>query len=242
MNEYDESGTSRDGVYSERELFSNLDKDFVPLSKTGALSMLDALLKHPGRLIYEIVTVRPGRVAVVLLGIMTVSMLFYGLIMGSFSGDMQLLLVPVKVTVGLLLSGLICLPSLYIFSSLSGGDQSFLEVAGILLLNLALSSLLLIGFAPVTWIFSQSTGTVGFMGTLHILFWLIAVYFGTGLLCKAFRYLNRRNMRFLKLWKIIFIIVVFQMSTALRPLVGEYEGSAFSKEKKFFLEHWAESF
>jgi len=43
---------------------------------------------------------------------------------------------------------------------------------------LMLMTILLIGFAPVAWLFSQSTESLGWMGFLHLLFWLIATAFG----------------------------------------------------------------
>jgi len=39
-------------------------------------------------------------------------------------------------------------------------------------------TVLLIGFAPVAWLFSQSTESLLLMGALHLVFWLIATYFG----------------------------------------------------------------
>ena len=154
-----------------------------------------------------------------------------------FSGREQLWVVPVKVTLGLLLSGAICLPSLYIFISLAGGRQSFAQTSGLLLLALTLNSVLLVGFAPVTWVFSQSTGTVVFMGCLHLLFLMVSIHFGLRLMKKSFAFLNERTMHVLKIWVIIFVMVIMQMTTVVRPLVGKHEKLKLD-EKKFFIGHW----
>jgi len=44
----------------------------------------------------------------------------------------------------------------------------------------------------------------------------------------------------LRIWTVIFILVMIQMTTALRPLVGRSE-SFLPGEKKFFLDHWREN-
>ena len=42
---------------------------------------------------------------------------------------------------------------------------------------------------------------------------------------------------YLKIWAIIFVVVTLQMSTALRPIIGEAE-TLLPQEKKFFVNHW----
>lgn len=119
--------------------------------------VVDSLLKHPARVVYEIAKNGSVRCAAALLAITAVCLLGYGVVMGTFSGGAQWWAVPLKVALGMLFSALICLPSLYIFACLSGGKQSLPEVGGFLLLALALGSILLVGFAPIAWIFSQTT-------------------------------------------------------------------------------------
>jgi len=201
---------------------------------------VEALLKRPASVIHEIANGNLAGTAAVLLAIATACMLGYGVIMGAFSGGHQLWAVPLKTVTGMLLSALICLPSLYIFVCMSGGEQSFAEVWGLFLSSLALTAILLAGFAPVTWIFSQSTNAVAFMGFLHLAFWIVGTYFGLRLLQVALAFLNKRPARILGLWSVIFTLVVMQMCTTLRPLVGEFEEFQF-QEKKFFLVHWLSS-
>ncbi len=38
-------------------------------------------------------------------------------------------------------------------------------------------------------------------------------------------------------WAGVFFLVVLQLSTTLRPLVGEFDGLSLA-DKQFFLEHW----
>ena len=58
--------------------------------------------------------------------------LIYGLVAGTFSGGPQLWIAPAKIAMGLMISALICLPSLYIFTCLSGSQARLVEVCGML--------------------------------------------------------------------------------------------------------------
>ena len=113
-------------------------------------------------------------------------------------------------------------------------------MAGVLFGAVCLSALLLIGFAPVAWIFSQSTDSAAFMGTLHLLFWMIGLLFGLRLIDGIVRLLGGKDGGLLRTWTVIFVVVCLQMTTTLRPIVGRSE-RFFRAEKQFFLAHWFES-
>jgi hypothetical protein len=151
-------------------------------------------------------------------------------------GD-QLWAAPVKIAGGLLFATLICLPSLYIFTCLSGAQARLVEVCGLLAGLLMLMTILLVGFAPVAWIFSQSTESIAWMGTLHLAFWFVATIFGVRFLKNGFAEANARSQAGVNVWIIIFLLVAVQMTTALRPILGQSE-TFFPTEKKFFLVHW----
>src|SRR5260370_39269173 len=110
----------------------------------------------------------------------------YGVVVGSFSMGTQLWASPVKIAGGLLVPGVICLPSLYIFACISGSRAGLLELCGLVVGLLMLMSVLLIGLAPVAWLFSQSTESPPWLGALHPTFWFIATYFGLRFLAQAF--------------------------------------------------------
>jgi hypothetical protein len=152
---------------------------------------------------------------------------------------MQLWAAPLKIILGLTVSGLMCLPSLYIFSCLAGLRAGFSTLLSVMAGMLALTALLLAGFAPVLWIFGQSTESLGFMGLLTLVIWGIAGSFGLGLLKKAETFYGTTGGSHLSVWLFIFTLVALQMSTALRPILGPGEQTSFLPEKKmFFLEHW----
>ena len=207
----------------------------APLPKRGMLAVLDGLLRLPANLMYELST-RPSthlRLLVLMLGTMAV----VGGFVGAFAGGYQLLVVPLKLSLGMTFCALLCLPSLYIFACLSGGGQGLRETAGALLAGVALTSLLLVGFAPVSWVFSQATDSSALMGGLHLFFFLVSAHFGLRLTRRALASVGGRAVPALGLWSLVFLLVVLQMSTTLRPLVGPFEGLAFA-DKQFFLTHW----
>jgi fatty acid desaturase len=105
------------------------------------------------------------------------SMLLFGFVLGCFAKHEQLWSAPAKITAGLIFSGMICFPSLYIFATLAGARVTISQLAACLAGALALAGLLLLGFAPAVWIFAESTDSLGFMGSLAIGAWIIAVTF-----------------------------------------------------------------
>jgi hypothetical protein len=167
-------------------------------------------------------------------------MALYGVVVGSFSGGPQMWIAPVKLALGTLLSVLICLPSLYIFACLGGIDARLRTVTGVLFAAVGLGALLLIGFAPVAWIFSQSTDSVAFMGALHLMLWAIGISFGLRLIEAMGRLLTGSARSHLKLWGLIFVVVCLQMMTTLRPIIASSK-TFFPTEKKFFLANWFDS-
>ena len=204
------------------------------------LLLLETLLKHPGRIIYELHGAGRDRLAIWFLFFALAGMAVYGVVVGTLAGGSQLWIAPTKLVLGTLLTVLLCLPSLYVFSCLGGSDVRLGGITGALAATVCLSSLLLLGFAPVAWIFSQSTDSVAFMGALHLLFWLIGLFFGLRLIAGMSRFRGETGRGHLKIWSLIFILVCLQMTTTLRPIVGR-SNRFLPEEKKFFLSHWMES-
>jgi hypothetical protein len=199
---------------------------------------VESLLRQPRRLMHQLRQPGRGHIIVALLGLAVVCALVYGVVVGTFSGDTQLWAAPVKTAAGLFFAAAICLPSLYIFACLGGSQARLIEVVGLLAGLLALMTVLLVGFAPVAWVFSQSTQSVGAMGALHLAFFLVATCFGLRFLLAGFVQLKTASAG-LSVWTLTFILVLLQMTTALRPFIGTSD-SFFPKDKKFFIAHWVE--
>jgi hypothetical protein len=198
---------------------------------------IEAILRHPRRMMFQLRQPGAGKVIAAMILISIICALIYGAVVGTFSGGTQLWAAPVKIAMGLAISALICLPSLYIFTCLSGSQARLVEIGGLLAGLVMLMTVLLVGFAPVAWIFSQSTESLAWMGALHLAFWFIATLFGLRFLKNGFAHSSARSQAGINTWVIIFLLVAIQMTTALRPILGNSE-NFFPKEKEFFVTHW----
>jgi len=205
----------------------------------NVVAAIDAILRHPRRVMFQLCQSDAGNLIAMMLLVSVVCSLIYGVVAGTFSGGDQLWAAPVKIAVGLMISALICLPSLYIFTCLSGSQARLVEVCGLLAGLLMLMTILLIGFAPVAWIFSQSTESLAWMGTLHLVFWFIATLFGLRFLNSGFSHSNARSHAGFYTWVVIFLLVAVQMTTALRPILGT-ANTILPTEKQFFVSHWGD--
>lgn len=209
----------------------------------GIFGWVKALLKQPVSVAGNLLADKGPTGTKVFLIVFIVCHLAYGLIMGLFSGESQLALVPLKLVLGMAVGALLCYPSLYIFACLSGADVAPGKVFSLLVGGLAMCSLLLVGFLPVSFIFTFSVKSVGFMGIVHLGIWAISVLFGCRYIRQGLSQGVRDGNGFLYLWNIVLILTLLQMGTTLRPLLGpQKEGDPIVKtEKKFFLVHWGES-
>ncbi len=201
------------------------------------IGAIEAILRQPRRLMFQLRQPGAGKIIGAMLVVSIVCALVYGVIVGTFSRGDQLWIAPVKIAGGLMVSALLCLPSLYIFACLSGSQAKLGEVFGFLAGLLTLMTILLVGFAPVALIFSTSTESLNWMGTLHLVFWFIATMFGLRFFDAAFSHTNAKSHAGLHTWAFIFLLVMLQMTTAIRPIVGTSD-SFFPAEKKFFITHW----
>ena len=208
-----------------------------PVKVTGTASAIEALLRSPASLFFAL-SVRPG-LAASLAGVALLCAAVFGLVIGTYSGGTQLWASPLKTVGGLAVSALICFPSLYIFACMSGFRRPVQLLVGAYVCGITLCGLVLLGFAPVLWVFTQSTNSLFFMGSLLVTTWLIAFFLGLNRLFQFLRENPNQTLLPLYLWLGMFLIVTLQMSTALRPVLGTPD-SFLPTEKRFFLHHWVQ--
>lgn len=210
----------------------------TPQNDTSLSAVFEGLLKSTKNLIAGITDGKaPITFTSKLLILALLGFVIFGVTMGSFSFHEQLWAAPLKTLLGLTFSTIICLPSLYIFSALTGTSLGIKQIIQGMAGALALIATLLLGFTPVLWVFSQSTTSEVFFGFLVLMTWLISLFFGTGFLLKMLEKSGSHNKGPLRVWIGILLLVTLQMSTTLRHLVGRSE-RLFTTEKRFFLEHW----
>jgi hypothetical protein len=215
------------------------EKPLVLPERPSLRIWIEALLRHPTGLAGH--DLSGGRRAFgAFMAIAVASLVVFGFVLGTFAYHHQLWAAPLKLVLGTLFGALICFPSLYIFASLAGAEISLNRLATLCGGMLALAGLLLLGFAPAVWIFTQGTLSFGFMGFLALAAWMVATMFGFRFLFNALRVHGARSRTPLLIWAIIFLLVGLQLTTTLRPILGRSD-RFFTPEKKFFLEHWGDS-
>jgi hypothetical protein len=213
----------------------------APLPETLDLkSLFEALLRRPHDLVARLADGNHGATGRFAL-MAVVSFLLFGFVLGCFAKHEQLWAAPAKITAGLLFSGVICFPSLYIFSTLAGARVSISQLAACLAGALALAGLLLLGFAPAVWIFAESTDSFGFMGALAVGSWIVAVFFALRFLKSVVFATGGTQKGPVMIWSAVFLLVTLQMTTSLRPILGRSD-VRLTQEKKFFLQHWGDTF
>ena len=222
-----------------RPVVTGPDPDFKAMEHKGFSNILNSLLKKPLSVVYEL-NQSPSRILGVLCLVSLVCLGVFGFVLGLFSAGDQLWAAPVKVIGGVFFSGLICLPSLYMFGALGGMDAKFPSVAGLMLTFLAITSLLLVGFAPVVWLFSTSSNSLVFFGFLSLAIWMVCLLFGLRVISRASRSMGGGHGGHLAIWAIIFATVTLQMTSSLRPIIGKSDKFLNLEEKRFFLGYWFE--
>ncbi len=220
---------------------NRISESYGALHEFSLFATIEGLLKNPGKILFEIQEGKSNKIHWNLLLISILSFAFYGLIIGLFSGGNQIFYAIGKVSIGLIVSALLCLPSLYVFMSQIGSEISAKTVIGILLVFIAIIGLLLVAFSPILWLFNESTDSLRFIGTLHFFSYLISVIIGFGLISKCIHFLTNKSTELIRIWVVLFLFVTFQMSTTLRPILGTSE-TILPNEKTSFILYWMEDF
>jgi hypothetical protein len=192
----------------------------------------------------------------------------YGACMGLFAAlreehatALQVLASAVKVPLLFLLTLVVTVPSLYVFSALAESRLRFPSTLRLLLAAVAVNLALLASFGPVTAFFTFSTESYAFMVLLNVAFFALAGAVGLAFLRRALgavfvgvepppgaaapAFLPRRDSspaakarRVFGAWTLIYGVVGAQMAWILRPFVGtpDLPFSLFRpRESNFFM-------
>jgi hypothetical protein len=214
----------------------------VASESPGPQHLVGLVLKAP-RAFAELVTADRFRLRASLMLLLTAAGFYavYGVSMGVFSGGHAIWMSGLKVPMIALASVALCAPSLYVLLGLNGSPITLRQSIAILAGSACLASLLLVGFAPVAWLFGVSTSNVQFMVLLHLLVACIGIGYGLRLLGLSVPYGYEGN-KVLLLWTCVFLLVSAQMVTYFRPLLTvSASGSFHEQQKQFFFQHLRES-
>mgnify|MGYP000138013408 CR=1 FL=1 len=152
----------------------------------------------------------------------------YGSIIGSFSGPVQIISSAIKLPALYLLTLLICLPTLYLYEISLGCKRSFGQYLVLLLAATSVISVMLFGFAPITFFFRLSIHDYQFFQLLNLVILGITGLIGINVFYQCMRFITEQEAenkkyrtRLLKAWLVLYGFVGSQLGWTLRPFFGD---------------------
>lgn len=206
----------------------------------GLLATFNELLTRPLSLLDR----APGsgtQLALSLLAGSVVAYVLYGAAAGFFQGGSQILVTAVKTPLIILLSLLLCLPSLFVFAAMAGARWTAATFLALLSGFAGTLALVLLALLPVSWLFSASSRHLGTAVVLQFALWIAALLLTSRFLRQALGALGA-TAGAIFLWLTLFAIVSLQVTTMLRPVLERETGAPlFETGKKSFLEHMGDT-
>jgi hypothetical protein len=146
----------------------------------GRIALIEWLLKYREHLFEDIVERRNlGRYILDAFLVTLLGSIFYGLVVGICIGGWQILFDPIKLPWVLILTLLLCLPSLYVFSCYRGSRLDLLQTCALAFSSTAVVATILIGFAPIVWFFMfTAPGSHHFAVLINVAVFAVAGIFG----------------------------------------------------------------
>ena len=153
----------------------------------------------------------------------------YGAIVGSTHGGLQIISSAFKLPALYLLTLLICLPTLYFMDIVLGSKRTFGQYLALLLASMAMISVMLFGFAPVTLFFRLSIDDYWFFLLLNIVVLGFTGFVGVRFFYKSMQTLMQKEKeqtispnrhKLIKAWLFLYGFVGSQLGWTLRPFVG----------------------
>jgi len=170
---------------------------------------------------------------------------FYGLLAGAYSGWPQAVSAGVKLPVLFVATLVVCFPVFFVVQVLMGSRLRLLQVLVLVVSSLALMTILLAAFVPITAFFLITGANYYFQHLLHIaiasvagLFGMYALHEGLAVICEKRGVYPRKALTLMRIWALLFAFVGVQMAWNLRPflsdrnepfrIVGKYEGNFYA--------------
>lgn len=184
-------------------------------------------------------------------GLLIASTLFfaiYGAILGASSTWMQCLVSAVKLPALYLLTMIICFPTLYFFNVMFGSKRTFEQYLTLLMTAMAMISVLLFGFAPVSLFFLISSTNYTFFLLLNVAIMAVTGFLGVSFIYQGMHFLSEQDaegkdirLNILRFWLGLYAFVGSQLGWTLRPFFGS-PGMPFelfrNRESNFYLSLW----
>jgi hypothetical protein len=162
-----------------------------------------------------------------LTGIVLAGGAIYGFSMGLRHSLLQALVSAFKVPALFFITLLICLSTLHFLGLLFGSRLSLSQTLTVLLTGVAVNSVLLGSFAPISLFFLLSGSSYEFLMLMHVSIFFLCGVAGLAYIHKNFYFIRRlsgdnsSNVGFLlPIWMVLYMFVGSQMAYILAPFVG----------------------
>jgi hypothetical protein len=153
---------------------------------------------------------------------------FFGLVAGAYSGSFQAVSAAIKLPVLFFVTFAVCFPAFYIVQVLVGSRLKLLQVMVLVVAALALTSVLLAAFVPITAFFLITGADYYFQHLLNIalagaagLFGMWALHDGLAVVCEKRGVYPRKALTIMRVWAVLFAFVGVQLAWNLRPFLGD---------------------
>jgi hypothetical protein len=157
----------------------------------------------------------------------------YGVTMGLNHSPLQALVSAVKVPLLFLATLAICLPTLHFIGLLFGSTIRFVQSLVVLLAGIALTSILLAAFAPISMLFLASGSEYPFLLLMHVVIFAFCGAAGLYGIQRNFLLIRKEaggqaasspSAHVLKVWMLLYMFVGTQTAYLLSPFVNPEPG------------------
>jgi hypothetical protein len=153
---------------------------------------------------------------------------FFGLVAGAYSGPAQAVSAAIKLPLLFFATFVICFPAFFVVQVLVGSRLRLPQVVVLVVGALALTSVLLAAFVPITAFFLISGANYYFQHLLNIaiavvagLFGMYALHEGLSVVCEQRGVYPRKALTIMRAWALLFAFVGVQLAWNLRPFLGD---------------------
>lgn len=153
---------------------------------------------------------------------------FFGFVAGMYSGPLQAISAAVKLPFLFFATFVICFPAFYVVQVLVGSRLRLTQVVVMVCAALALTSVLLAAFVPITAFFLITGANYYFQHLLNIalatvagIFGMVALHDGLTVVCEKRGVYPRKAITIMRVWALLFAFVGVQLAWNLRPFLGD---------------------
>jgi MFS family permease len=196
---------------------------------TSYSDFLKALLSDRERFFEEVVEeiALPSKLRYAVVTIITLCG-FFGLVAGAYAGPAQAVSAGLKLPFLFFATFTVCFPAFFVVQVLVGSRLRLLQVVVLVLGALALISVLLAAFVPITAFFLITGANYYFQHLLNIaiagvagLFGMYALHEGLSVVCEKRGVYPRKALTIMRVWAVLFAFVGIQLAWSLRPFLGD---------------------